>query len=270
MSKGTHQSRQRSEVLQGTLDLMILQTLQGLGPQHGFGIARRIEQVSGDLLLLNQGTVYASLLRLRQEGRITAELGRVGEQPESQVLPLPGGRKQLEKGDRRLAADLRRHRPRAEARRAERCMIGGARTLWARLRDAVRGLLGGRDDPDFRRRGRRSTSRPAGRAVSVGKGMTPADAAQEPPAVSSATPPGCRRTARPMQTIPTLESSLGSTFGKRCAAPLLRKQPHVRRRRRADAGVGIGANTAIFSICNAVLLSRSLCRAGPDRDALGG
>src|ERR1700704_5745825 len=65
----------RSEVLQGTLDLMILKTLHALGPQHGFGIARRIEQVSRDVLQLNEGTVYTSLLRLLQQGWIAAKWG---------------------------------------------------------------------------------------------------------------------------------------------------------------------------------------------------
>lgn len=65
----------KSEVLQGTLDLMILKTLHALGPQHGFGIARRIEQVSQDVLILNEGTVYTSLLRLQQQGWIGAKWG---------------------------------------------------------------------------------------------------------------------------------------------------------------------------------------------------
>ena len=65
----------RSEVLQGTLDLMILKTLQALGPLHGFGIARRIEQISHDVLTLNEGTVHTSLLRLQQQGWIAAEWG---------------------------------------------------------------------------------------------------------------------------------------------------------------------------------------------------
>jgi len=63
----------KSEVLQGTLDLMILKTLHGLGPQHGFGVARRIEQISEEVLQLNEGTVYTSLLRLQQQGWIAAE-----------------------------------------------------------------------------------------------------------------------------------------------------------------------------------------------------
>lgn len=63
------------DLLQGTLDVMVLQTLSVLGSMHGYGIARRIEQVSGDELLLNQGTIYASLVRLQQRGWIDAEWG---------------------------------------------------------------------------------------------------------------------------------------------------------------------------------------------------
>jgi PadR family transcriptional regulator PadR len=63
------------DLLQGTLDVMVLQTLSALGPLHGYGIARRIEQVSGDQVLLNQGTIYASLVRLQQRGWISAKWG---------------------------------------------------------------------------------------------------------------------------------------------------------------------------------------------------
>jgi len=73
MSKGAVAAR--SEVLQGTLDLMILKTLHVLGPQHGFGLARRIEQVSEDVLRLNEGTVYTSLLRLQQQKWIASRWG---------------------------------------------------------------------------------------------------------------------------------------------------------------------------------------------------
>ena len=68
-------TKDRSEVLQGTLDLMVLKTLDALGPLHGYGIARRLEQVSDDRLRLNEGTVYNSLLRLVQEGWISSEWG---------------------------------------------------------------------------------------------------------------------------------------------------------------------------------------------------
>lgn len=68
-------SGEKSEVLQGTLDLMILKTLHALGPLHGFGIARRIEQLSEAVLTLNEGTVYTSLLRLQQHDWIVSEWG---------------------------------------------------------------------------------------------------------------------------------------------------------------------------------------------------
>ena len=63
------------DLLQGTLDLMVLRTLAALGPMHGYGLARRIEQASGNALLLNQGTIYAALVRLQQRGWIAAEWG---------------------------------------------------------------------------------------------------------------------------------------------------------------------------------------------------
>src|SRR6185295_16109077 len=74
MAKGTTAAK-KSEVLQGTLDLMILKTLQAIGPLHGFGIARRLEQLSEEVLTLNEGTVYTSLLRLQQEGWIASAWG---------------------------------------------------------------------------------------------------------------------------------------------------------------------------------------------------
>ncbi len=75
MCKGKNTETQKSEVLQGTLDLMALKVLDALGPQHGYGIARRIEQVSEQVLQLNEGTVYTSLLRLQQRKWITSDWG---------------------------------------------------------------------------------------------------------------------------------------------------------------------------------------------------
>ena len=68
-------SDSKLDLLQGTLDLMVMQTLNAMGPLHGYGIARRIEQVSGNEVFLNQGTIYASLVRLQQRGWISAEWG---------------------------------------------------------------------------------------------------------------------------------------------------------------------------------------------------
>ena len=86
----------KSEVLQGTLDLMILKTLHALGPQHGFGIARRIELVSRDVLQLNEGTVYTSLLRLLQQGWIAAEWGTSDNNRKAKFYSITArGEKQL-------------------------------------------------------------------------------------------------------------------------------------------------------------------------------
>jgi transcriptional regulator len=88
--------KDRSEVLQGTLDLLVLKTLDALGPLHGFGIARRIEQLSEDLLQLNEGTVYASLLRLAQKGWIRSEWGASDNNRKAKFYSItPAGRKQL-------------------------------------------------------------------------------------------------------------------------------------------------------------------------------
>ena len=67
--------KEKSDVLQGTLALMVLKTLDALGPQHGWGIARRIEQISGDLLAVNEGTLYPLLLKLENEGSIVSDWG---------------------------------------------------------------------------------------------------------------------------------------------------------------------------------------------------
>ena len=88
--------KERSEVLQGTLDLMILKTLDALGPQHGYGIARRIEQISDDLLRLNEGTVFASLLRLTQKGWIRSEWGASESNRKAKFYSITkAGRRQL-------------------------------------------------------------------------------------------------------------------------------------------------------------------------------
>jgi len=84
------------DLLQGTLDLMVLQTLESMGPQHGYGLARRIEQSSGDEVLLNQGTIYASLVRLQQRSWIAAEWGISETNRRAKYYSITrAGRKQL-------------------------------------------------------------------------------------------------------------------------------------------------------------------------------
>ena len=87
---------EKLDLLQGTLDLMVLQTLATMGSVHGYGIARRIEQVSGNEVLLNQGTIYASLVRLQQRGWISAEWGTSDNNRKAKFYSITRrGRKQL-------------------------------------------------------------------------------------------------------------------------------------------------------------------------------
>ncbi len=86
----------KSEVFQGTLDLMVLKTLEAMGPLHGYGIARRIEQLSEQLLRLNEGTVYASLLRLAQKGWIRSAWGTSENNRKARFYSISAaGRRQL-------------------------------------------------------------------------------------------------------------------------------------------------------------------------------
>jgi len=89
------------DLLQGTLDLMVLKTLAAMGTMHGYGIARRIEQVSGNQVLLNQGTIYASLVRLEQRGWIDASWGLSGNNRKAKFYAI------TKTGRRQLAEDAR-------------------------------------------------------------------------------------------------------------------------------------------------------------------
>jgi PadR family transcriptional regulator, regulatory protein PadR len=92
-------SADKLDLLQGTLDLMVLQTLTAMGSLHGYGIARRIEQVSGNQVLLNQGTIYASLVRLEQRGWIDSAWGTSGNNRKAKFYSI------TRPGRRQLAAD---------------------------------------------------------------------------------------------------------------------------------------------------------------------
>src|SRR5579872_1346629 len=88
----------KTDVLQGTLILLVLRTLEALGPLHGYGIARRIEQISKELLQLNQGTLYPALLRMEQEGWITAKWGASEKNRKARFYSITtAGKKQLAK-----------------------------------------------------------------------------------------------------------------------------------------------------------------------------
>jgi len=99
----------KTDVLQGTLDLMVLKTLDSMGAQHGYGIAQRLQQVSNDLLRLNQGTLYPALLRLEQRGWIASKWGTSDNNRKARFYSLTrSGRKQLERetADWRRMADI--------------------------------------------------------------------------------------------------------------------------------------------------------------------
>lgn len=102
----------KSDVLQGTLDLMVLKTIESMGPLHGYGVARRIEQVSGNTVSLNQGTIYPALLRLEQRGWVKSEWGisETGRRAKFYALTRRG-RKQIEQETEnweRIAATMAR------------------------------------------------------------------------------------------------------------------------------------------------------------------
>ena len=89
-------AQNKSDILQGTLDLMVLKTLAAMGPLHGYGIARRIEQISEDVLQINQGTIYASLVRLLQNGWISSAWGTSENNRKAKFYSITNaGRKQL-------------------------------------------------------------------------------------------------------------------------------------------------------------------------------
>ncbi len=95
MSKG-EPTPVKTEVLQGTLDLMVLKTLDSLGALHGYGIARRIEQISGDVLKLNEGTVYTALMRLQRQGWISSVWGTSENNRKAKFYTITrAGRRQL-------------------------------------------------------------------------------------------------------------------------------------------------------------------------------
>lgn len=103
---------EKADVLQGTLTLLVLRTLDGLGPLHGYGIARRIEQISNDLLQLNQGTLYPALLRMEQEGWISSTWGASEKNRRARFYSITGrGRGRLAKETedwRRMSSTIER------------------------------------------------------------------------------------------------------------------------------------------------------------------
>ena len=127
----------KTDVWQGTLALMVLKTLNAMGPQHGYGIARRIEQTSDDLLSINHGTLYPILLKLEQEGAIASEWGVSENNRRAQVLPDHEDRTETARlHGHPVDPDDRHRRPLHRAEGRDQVMTRALRRTWSRLLEA--------------------------------------------------------------------------------------------------------------------------------------
>ena len=248
VAKGPAGAAPKMDVLQGTLDLMVLQTLESMGPLHGYGIARRIEQISEDLLKLNEGTVYASLMRLQQQRWISASWGASENNRKAKFYAITkAGRRQLARGDRELGAHRGRHG-------APPAPGGAGPDMWAGL---VALVLVGSVSPGpagawTTRRGARFEAHLELLVERyIRSGMTPDEARAAArrqfgnvTLASRGDPPDERHRV-------DRRAGAGSPLRAAAASP----QPRLRRVVVATLALGIGGTTAVFSVVQAVLLA---------------
>ena len=237
--------RPRRDVQQGTLALMVLKTLDVLGPLHGYGIARRIEQISGDLLAVNQGTLYPLLLKLEQEGAIASEYGASDNNRRARFYRLTRSRPPPARGrDPRLAADHRAGGP-VPDRQTRGPPVRAIRRFLIRLLSSVSGR---RDEQRLREELEEHLALQT--AENVRAGLQPAEARRQAMLKLGAME-AIKEHYREEQGLPffdVLQQDL------RYAVRQVRRAPFVTAMATLSLAIGIGANAAIFTLVDRVLL----------------
>ena len=235
----------KKDVQQGTLALMVLKTLDVLGPLHGYGLARRIEQISGDLLAVNQGTLYPLLLKLEQEGAIASEWGAVGEQSTGALLPVDRSWTQAAPGrDTKLGADDGGDRP---VLRSE----GGGRAVKVLRRFLKRlAVSATRQHDEERMREELEAHVAMQTAEYVRAGLSPEEARRQALLKFGSTE-AIRASYRDEQGLPALDDFVQDV---RYAFRQLRKAPLFALTATMSLALGIGANAAVFTVIERVLL----------------
>ena len=238
--------RRKSDILQGTLDLMVLQTLDAMGPLHGYGIARRIEQISEDVLQLNQGTIYASLLRLQQRRWISASWGTSDNNRKAKFYAITRSRPEAaRRPGAELGADLRRDDADAPARASADAMPAWLAILASRLRGLVTGR---RQDEEFDREVAAHLDLLTEEHIRRG---LPPDEARRQAILRFGGPVQIKEQQHEHRGLPFVETTLQDVrYGLRA----LRKSPAYSLVAIATLAIGIGAGTAVFSVVGAVLL----------------